>query len=93
MKVINAPDVKDWTETKNCGQCKAKLEIEYDDLLFRVDQKYESYGSDWDSGGSYVSYDTYFVKCPICDYEIYMNTNTLPYLVKQHAKSKKKEKK
>lgn len=92
MKVISSPDIDNWKEKCKCHICSSMLEIDSSDVLHKIERRYESYGDPWD-GGSYHNYDCYYIVCPMCKKEVTINTNGMPYLLKEKVKEKSTKKK
>lgn len=86
MKVISSPDIESWKCVCRCGTCTSELEVNADDLLFKIEKRWVS-GDDW-GGGSYQNYDYYYVVCPKCDKEVAVRIGDIPYLLKDKTQKK-----
>lgn len=78
MKVINKPDVSNWSLKKTCEKCDTELEIEASDI------RHQYYDGDFRDPG----YDKYWANCPICSAELAVPKDKMPKLIRLRVEKK-----
>lgn len=80
MRVVQQGDK--WKIKKTCTACKAVLEIEEEDIQYKV--------TDGDAAKQQYEQDiegTYFVTCPECGQELIIKSNKIPLGTQERIKS------
>lgn len=89
MKIISKPDITSWIHDCRCLTCDAQLELDYQDLKFRLEKQT---GGDY---GDYYSYDTdhYYIVCAVCGKQVYIDNNKvkIPFLLQEKVKKEYNE--
>lgn len=80
MKVLEKPKTETWKLEVHC-KCTAKLQINKNDV---------NYAENPSDGPMRPGGDLYYVNCPCCKEQVYLNEDLLPILVKKEAKGKYK---
>jgi hypothetical protein len=74
MRIIEYPeDFEEWTVTKECGDCHSVVEFEEEDLHFNDE---------------YHICNDYYVICPICENNLYIDDGKIPEYLKKKLRRK-----
>jgi transcription elongation factor Elf1 len=80
MKIIKKADASKWSHKFTCGNCASELEAEASDVI------YNYYAGDYRD----PSYETFSLKCVICNHALTLKTSELPKIIQIEAKNRSK---
>jgi hypothetical protein len=80
MKVLNKPDVSNWSYKHRCDNCECELEVEAKDL------RYYRYEGDMRESG----YETYSAACAVCNDDFTIPNEKVPRLIQLEAQDRTK---
>lgn len=78
MKIIKKADISNWSHKFTCNSCDSELEAESSDLFYSF---HSGYGRETD-------YETYSVKCAVCNTSHTVKDSVIPKALKLEVKER-----